>query len=47
MEKEREIRMEISEFEEILRKADVIKVNEYLHTIHIEPGEVVIAIVKE
>ena len=43
---EREIRLEIHEFEEILRKASVIKKNDYVNTIHVEPGEMVISIIQ-
>jgi hypothetical protein len=44
---EREIRLEIREFEEILRKTETIKPNEYLHTVRTQPGEIVIKVVKD
>lgn len=44
---ERKIRLEIHEFEEILRKANIIKQDEYVYTARIEPGELVITVVKE
>lgn len=43
---EREIRLGIHNFEEILRKASVIKQDEYVNTIHVEPGEMVISIIQ-
>jgi len=43
---EREIRLEVHEFEEILRKAKVIKQDEYVNTIHVEPDEMVISIIQ-
>jgi hypothetical protein len=44
---EREIRLEIHEVEEILRKTKTIQPNEYLYTIRTEPGEIVIKVVKD
>jgi hypothetical protein len=44
---EREIRMEIEDFEEMFKAIHIIGKDEYVHTIHAEPAELVITITKE
>ena len=46
MEKEREIRLSMEEFETLLRNAKLIKSDEAVHRAWIEPGELVIEVVK-
>ena len=42
--KDRIIRMELSDLEQLLRKQGTIKENEYLNDAHIEPNELVIRV---
>ena len=46
MEKEREIRLSMEEFEALLKDAKLIKSDEGVHRAWIEPGELVIAVVE-
>jgi len=45
--KDRIIRMELPDLEELLRKRGTIKENEYLNDAHIEPNELVIRVLVE
>ena len=45
--KDRIIRMELSDLEQLLRKQGTIKENEYLNDAHIEPNELVIRVLVE
>lgn len=45
--KDRIIRMELSDLEQLLRKQGTIKENEYLNDSHIEPNELVIRVLVE
>lgn len=46
MEDEREIRLSIEEFEAALKKAKLVTSKEVVYQAHIEPGEMVIRVVR-
>jgi len=46
MEDERELRLSLEELQTLLKKAKLVKANEELYEVRIEPGELVIKIVK-
>mgnify|MGYP001032602605 CR=1 FL=1 len=46
MEDEREIRLSIEEFEAILKKTKLVRPKEAVHRAWIEPGELVIKVVR-
>jgi hypothetical protein len=43
---EKEIRLSMEEVEKILKKAKLLGANEAISQIHIEPGELIVTIVK-
>ncbi len=43
---ERELRLTIEELQTILKKAKLVKVNEEVYRARIEPGELVVTVVK-
>ena len=44
---EREVRLDLNELELMLRKQGTIETNEFLNDVHIEPGELVLRVLKE
>jgi hypothetical protein len=46
MEGEKEIRLSIEEFEAALKKAKLITLKEVVYEAHVEPGELVIKVVR-
>jgi hypothetical protein len=46
MEDEREIRLPIEEFEAALKKAKLVTSKETVYTAHVEPGELVIKVLR-
>ena len=44
---ERIIRYDLKQLEDVLKKAEIIKPEEYLNDAHIEPGELVIRVLSE
>lgn len=46
MKEEREIRLSMEEFEAALKKANLVTSKEALYTVHIEPGELVIEVLR-
>ena len=46
VEKDRQIRLTIEEFEAVLKKAKLVTLKEAVHDAHVEPGELVINVVR-
>jgi len=46
MENERELRLSLEELQTLLKKSKLVKANEVLYEARIEPGELVIKVVK-
>jgi len=44
---EREVRLDLNDLELMLRKQGTIEANEFLNDVHIEPGELVLRVLKE